>query len=187
MKPTLVALSVLVFLAVLLPAPASAQPGGQSASVVALHVQAHNTKGLSCANLSSALPCSDYTTEWPLHSAADVYLVVAKAQPNLGISAVSCGIKYDALGTLTDGVGCDVFGYTFCSDLEYTNSADGNPQHEWPYSGGGDRLIWVRTSNCQRDEIAPDGVHAVACAFYVYAYSADRFEVTRNINLIYRA
>jgi hypothetical protein len=180
MKPTVVALSILVLAAFLLPAAALAQYNSQSGAVVALHIQPHTTKGLSCDNLSSSLPCSDYTTEWPVQEPADVYLVVAKARADLGVSGVSCGIDYGAPGSMVDGVGCDVFGYTICCDLEYPSSPDENVAHEWPASGGGNRMIWVRTSNCQRNEIGTDGVHAVACAFYVYAYGASDFAVTRN-------
>ena len=88
-----------------------------------------------------------------------------------GVSGVSLGVQYANTATLADGVGCDVFSYTACSDLEYPNSPDGNVAHEFPYSGGGNRLIWVRTSNCQRHEVDSWGVQVVVCAFYVYAYA----------------
>jgi hypothetical protein len=37
--------------------------------------------------------------------------------------------------------------------------------------------------DCQRTVIYPDGVHAVAGAFYVYAYSPDTFQITPNNNV----
>jgi hypothetical protein len=55
---------------------------------------------------------------------------------------------------------------------------------DWPAADGGDRITWVSTTNCQRTVIDPDGVHAVACAFYVYAYSPDFFGVTRNWHVV---
>jgi hypothetical protein len=158
---------------------------GQENAVILLHAQTHNTKGLSCGDSPAAqdLGCETYTKEWPLNTGADVFMIVAKADSALGISGVSCGIKYSNIATLADGIGVDVFGYTFCSDLEYTNSPDDNPAHEWPYSGGGNRLIWVRTTNCQRHVIPPNGVHVTACIFYCYAYGPDKMEVDMNRNL----
>jgi len=157
--------------------------GNQQAAVVALHAQAHASKTLDCGGLDPSLPCGRFTTTWPVDSAADVYMVVALADPVYGVSGVSLGIRYATEGTLADGAGCDVLGYTACSDLEYTNSPDGNPAHEFPYSGGGNRFIWVRTDNCRRTEVPPYGVQAVACVFYVYAYGPDLFSVDMNRNL----
>jgi hypothetical protein len=113
---------------------------------------------------------------WPIESGADVYLVVARAYPGPGIAGVSCGISYNA----TVGAGVDVLGWTLCADLEFTNAG---PNGEWPASRGGSRINWVSTTNCQRTVINPDGVHAIAGAFYVYAYSMDTFLVTANPNV----
>jgi hypothetical protein len=160
-----------------------AGPGDQSQSVVALHVQAHNSKTFSCGNMDQNLSCDRFVREWPDHSPADVFMVICMADPVFGVSGVSLGVRYSNTGTLADGVGCDVHGYVFCSDLEYPNSPDGNPEHEFPYSGGGNRLIWARTTNCQRQTVEPWGVQVVACAFYVYAYGPDLFQVDMNRNL----
>jgi hypothetical protein len=113
---------------------------------------------------------------WPIESGADVYLVVARAYPGPGIAGVSCGISYNA----TSGAGVDVLGWTLCADLEFTNSGLNG---EWPASGGGNRITWVSTTNCQRTVIDPDGVHAIAGVFYVYAYSEDYFSLDLNQNL----
>jgi hypothetical protein len=156
---------------------------GQEGAMVALHAQPHNTKGIQCTGISPTLPCDQFVDTWPLHSGADVYMMIAEADSALGISGVSLGVLYSAYDTDIDNQGCDVYGYTFCSDLQYTNSPSGGAVDEFPYSGGGNRLIWVRTTNCQRNVVAPYGVQAVACVFYVYAWSPDNFIVDMNRNL----
>jgi len=158
---------------------------GQERSVVAAHAQAHSTKGLSCANWDPDMPCHMFTVNWPVGTGADVYFIIAKADSALGVSGVSLGVDYGSTpGVQQDGVGCDVFGYLSCSDLEYTNGIDMNDTStEFPSAGGGNRLIWVRTTNCQRHVVPFWGVEAVACVFYVYAYSPDQFRVDMNRNL----
>jgi hypothetical protein len=170
----------------LIPAgPVQAQVADTSDAVVCLHAQAHNTKGITCDDSPEVanIACDQYVKNWPLQQGADVFMIVAMADSMLGVSGVSIGILYSNPVTLADGIGVDVFDYTMCADLEYTNSADGNLDHEFPYSGGGNRLIWVRTTNCQQHVIGDYGVHATACVFYVYAYSDDQMQVTMNMNL----
>jgi hypothetical protein len=158
---------------------------GQEQSVVAAHAQPHNTKGITCNGWDPNMPCDQFTTAWPVGSGADVYFIIANADSALGVSGVSLGVDYgDTPGATQDGVGCDVFGYTFCADLQYTNGIDPNDVNtEFPAAGGGNRLIWVRTTNCQRHVVPPYQVEAVACVFYVYAYSPDQFIVDMNRNL----
>jgi hypothetical protein len=151
-------------------------PGGQSQSVVTLHAQAHVAKGDICGHLSPTLSCNEFVHTWPVGQGADVYLVVAWARADLGISGLSCGIGYDPV----PGQGCDVLGYSSCADLEYTNAGSNG---EWPASHGGNRLIWLRDTNCQRTERPACAVHAVAAGFYVYAYGPDKFAVIQNENL----
>jgi hypothetical protein len=160
--------------------------GHQSQSVVAVHVQGHDTKGVGCTGLDPDLPCGRFTTNWPVLSGAHVYLVVALADPAYGVSGVSLGVDYgNTPGVEVDHQGCDVFGYVSCADLEYTNGIDpSNTSTEFPASGGGNRLIWVRTNNCQTHVVPPYGVQVVACAFYVYAYGPDTFRVDMNRNLV---
>lgn len=152
---------------------------GQQQSVVALHAVHHSKANFGCGELDQNVPCGDFVKTWPTFSGADVFMVVAEADSALGISGVSLGILYDA----ATQSGVDVFNYVYCADLQYTNSPDGNVLHEFPYSGGGNRLIWVRTTNCQRHVVAPYGVQALAAAFYLYAYSPDQFVVDMNRNL----
>jgi hypothetical protein len=165
---------------------ASAQlNNGQEQSVVVAHAQPHNTKGISCGDWNPDMSCLDFTTAWPIQSGADVYFIVANADSVLGVSGVSLGVDYgNTPGVQTDGQGCDVFGYAFCSDLQYTNGiSDTDVTTEFPSAGGGNRLIWVRTTNCQRHVVYPFKVEAVACVFYVYAYGPDHFIVDMNRNL----
>jgi len=158
---------------------------GQQQSYVAAHAQAHNTKGIKCSNWNPDMPCDQFTKTWPVGSGCDLYFIIANADSALGISGVSLGVDYgNTPGVQADGEGCDVFGYVPCSDLEYTNGIDMNDTStEFPSAGGGNRLIWVRTTNCQRHVVGPWHVEAVACAFYVYAYGPDQFIVDMNRNL----
>ena len=72
----------------------------------------------------------------------------------------------------------------FCaSGLEFPNGPTGSSTDEWPASGGGNRLTWDSSIDCQTTTLGMDGVHAVAGSFYVYAYSDDLFQVTPNNNL----
>jgi hypothetical protein len=151
--------------------------GTQDGSAIALHVKAHTSKGTTvCTTWAPTIPCSDYVTAWPVGTAADIYLVVTRAQWEPGIAGLSCGIDYAA----APGAGVDVSGYTLCADLEFTNAGANG---EWPAAGGGNRITWNRLDNCQRTLMGNDGVHAVACAFYVYAYGEDQFRVIPNANL----
>ena len=78
----------------------------------------------------------------------------------------------------------DVFGWYLCADLEFTNGGDNG---EWPAAGGGNRMTWVMTTNCQQHIIAgyeSEGVHAIAGAFYIYAYDEDLLYVQPNLNLV---
>jgi len=172
--------------AVLLAGPAFAQyANGQEQAVVAVHAQAHDAKGLGCDVLNPDLPCGEFVTTWPVGEAADVFFVVARADSALGISGASLGVDYgNTPGARADGVGCDVLGYVSCADLEYTVGIDlYDLSTEFPAAGGGARLIWIRQTNCQRHVVGTWGVQVPLCAFYVYAYSLDRFEVGMNIYL----
>jgi hypothetical protein len=163
----------------LLPAflPRFGVAGTQDGAMIVLHAQAHTTKSSTiCTTAAPTVPCSQYTTSWAVRTPADVYLIVVRAKPEPGIAGVSCGIDYDG----RPGQGVDVLGYQLCADLEFPSAGLNG---EWPADDGGDRITWVSTTNCQRTVIDPDGVHAVACAFYVYAYGPDFFGVTPNWNV----
>ncbi len=149
--------------------------GTQPYARVALHVKAHTTKAsLVCTSGSpntQNLPCSEYRTNWIVQNNCDVYLVVGHGDPTAGIAGVNCRILYENAG----GYGVDVFGWTLCADQEAVGAGTfGN----WPESGGSNTITWNPTTNCQRTEIGDEGVHAVAGAFYVYAYTADYLTIS---------
>ena len=78
--------------------PCSVAAGTQDRAAVAFHVQAHAVKASSvCVNtpLAQGLDCYDMKHEWPLATTGDVYLMVANANVQAGISALSCGIQTD--------------------------------------------------------------------------------------------
>jgi hypothetical protein len=165
---------VSVLLVVLLVTPVWA--GTQDEAVIALHAKPHADKLINtCASGAApedpntqGIPCSDYVTQYPVLAGADVYLVVARADPAFGIAGLSCGVAYGpALGML---------GWTLCADLDFPNGG-------WPLNGGGNRITWDTDTNCQTQAMVTDGVHAVAGAFYVYAYGADVLQITENLNL----
>jgi hypothetical protein len=153
--------------------------GTQDGAVITLHAKAHTSKSLTlCTTWAPTVPCSEYVSTWPLGLSSDVYLVVAKApDAALGIAGMSCGIDYNGMASK----GVDVFGWNLCADLQFTNSG---AEGEWPAAGGGNRITWVSTTNCQTEVLGTDGVHAIGGAFYLYAYSGDVFQVTGNMNLV---
>jgi len=169
-----------VALAMALSAPAWAA-GTNPNAVFTLHAKAHATKNYCTTgspNSGTPIPCTSYETKWPTASAADVYLVVARGTVGLGIAGASCGVYYNSVV----GQGADVYAWYLCADLEFTNGPVGQP--EWPASRGGNRITWVSDTNCQRTEAGTEGVHAVAGAFYVYAYGNDKLAITPNNNLV---
>jgi len=185
MKSSLALIAGLVFLTLASAGTAFAQlNNGQQNAVVAVHAQAHDTKGINCSNLDPNLYCSGFTTHWPVGVGADVYFVVANADSALGVSGVSFGVDYgDTPGVTADGQGVDVFAYETCGQQAYPNGIDpGDPSTNFPAAGGGIRLVWDRSIDCQRHELPYFGVHAVACVFYVYAYSPDQLIVDMNRN-----
>lgn len=175
-RSLVIAAVILVAFACVVPSgPVSA--GTQDGSAIALHAKTHTSKATTlCTTWAPTTPCSDYATSWPVGVGADIYLVVTRAQLEPGIAGLSCGIDYAA----PLGVGVDVHGFTLCADLEFPNAG---AYGEWPAAGGGNRIVWDRLENCQRGIIESDGVHAIAGAFYVYAYGDDQFRVIPNANL----
>jgi len=140
---------------------------------LALHVRSHTSKSVQTCRAAedggsapTNLPCSSYVTQAPTGVGQDIYVVVAGANA-VGVTGLTCGITYNGL----TGQGVDVYNWTFCGDgLQF-------PSDTWPSSGGGNRMTWL---TCQNRELPPDGVHAIAGSFYVYAYSADSFRATEN-------
>jgi hypothetical protein len=133
---------VLLVSLVFLALPSFAFAGTQPDAVVALHANPFVAKNV---NICPGQPTSmDPNTRG-----------IPCADPGPGIAGLSCGIASDPLVV--------IFGWTLCGDLEF-------PNNFWPESGGGNRVTWVKTTNCQRQEILESGAHAVAGAFYVYAH-----------------
>ncbi len=165
----------MVFVSCLAVSPVLA--GTQDNAVVALHDKAPAKKATNtCAIIPPAtapedpntlgLACSDYSVDnAPVFENRSVYVVVARADNTAGIAGVSCGVA------VTGAVG--VFGWTLCADLDFPNGG-------WPGSGGGDRITWASVVNCQDTVLGTDGVHAVAGAFYVYAYGSGTIAITPN-------
>ena len=126
MKRAVLVLVVAAFATTLaIPALAQTQPNAK----IALHVKAKATKSVNICPTGPApedpntagTACSSYTTEFGLLAGADVYMVVAQADPALGIAGVSCGVEYTADLSMS--------GWTLCADLEFPN--DG-PNGGWP-------------------------------------------------------
>jgi len=118
------------------------------------------------------IPCSQYVVEGTTGAAYSLYLLVAGADPADTSEALAQGTRGLSLGITYNGAisqGIDISGWTLCADLEFPN--------DWPNAGGGNIITWV---NCQNTVISPDGIHAVAGAFSVYAYSSDMFIITPN-------
>ncbi len=158
---------------------AGAFAGTQDGAKFTLHASTYKNK-LQCTTNAPTIPCSQYNLTWAVGVDTNVYLVVANGDAVAGIAGASCGILYDnAFET-----GVDVFGWTLCADLEFTNGAatclPDLPPCEWPISGGGNRVTWVSTTNCQRTVRAPDGVHAIAGCVLPGAYSPDVLQLTPN-------
>jgi hypothetical protein len=173
------ALITLGAVACVLALSAPAWAGPNSNAVVSLHAKTHTTKATTyCTTqspLTNAIPCSNFNMQWDLADPKiDIYLVIAGGAAVQGIAGVSCGIEYNP----SSGQGLDMFAWTLCADLEFTNVG---PNGEWPESGGGNRITWA--DNCQTTVLGSDGAHAVAGCFYVYAYGPDTFKVTANKNL----
>jgi hypothetical protein len=148
--------------------------GPNANAVIALHDKAKAAKAINaCPSgpvpedpVSQGIPCSQFSTDFaPIGASRDVYLMVAQGDVGVGVAGMSCGVQF--------GGGVAVFGWTLCADLEFPNGG-------WPANGGGNRITWDATTNCQTTDVAGEGVHAVAGSFYLYAYSDGLFEVTPN-------
>ena len=79
----------------LLPLPAFA--GSQDDARVVLHAETWPSgKVCNFSPNSQEIPCSEFTTEWPLNSAAAVYLVIAQGNPDPGVLGIRLSVDYDA-------------------------------------------------------------------------------------------
>ena len=141
----------------------------------ALHAKSHTTKAETvCTTWKPTISCDDYNTGGLSAASADVYLVIVAPDPVAGVAGASCWIEYSA----AERVGVDVFGWTLCADQEFTSAGVNG---EWPAAFGGNRIVWFADTNCQRTVI-DDYVHAIAGAFYLYAYGEDVFRIMPDRN-----
>jgi hypothetical protein len=164
--------------------PAAAYAGVNADAKIALHLKAHTIKATTnCSTWAPKnVPCSQFQTSGQTPHAYDAYLIVANADRNgSGIGGLSCGIYYD--GEIGEGV--DVYGWLLCADGEATQEAiSGEDRSDWPYPGSGIRITWNTQTHCQRNVIAGhevEGIHAIAGAFYVYAYGEGLLYVSPNM------
>ncbi len=173
---------ILLIAAGALPGVALAQLNNQQDATLGFYIS-EATSRFNCEKIEP-LACDDDQIQvtGELNLSYFVFLCVFKADSGPGISGVQCGLRYD------DQIhrGVDIFGWTSCADIEW-------PQDGWPNRAGaghGNTMVWVRTTNCQRNEPGGigDGVTAVAGYFTVTAYSPDRLEIVdgpgKNIQLV---
>jgi len=163
-----------VFLFFLL-APAQATAIQNANAKIGGHLRVHAAKSQPCT--SPPIPSCN-SGEASLTDAGltgvgyDLYLLVLDANPTAGVAGASFGISY--------GPNLSVGSWQLCADL---NFAGGPAGVSWPQSGSGNVVTWVADTNCQNTPAPGDNngdVTAVIGAFYVYAYAADIFEITRR-------
>jgi hypothetical protein len=181
MKRAILAVST-ALLGLAFAAPGFAGAIGDGNPVFALHVKARAAKPTTICTTENpqTTDCTTYSTSGELNTAYDLYLVVAGIDStNIGdVAGASCGIQYDN----ADGSGVDVFQWTFCADgLEFKNGPDGGA--DWPASGGGNRMTWTTCQNMISPGYTGSSIQVTFGAFYVFAYSPDRFTITPNNNL----
>lgn len=171
MKRTLISTLTLLLVC----APSCPEAGTQDQANLAFHVQSRASKSTWVCDSANpnvqGLTCVQFVSEWPILSGADVYLLVTNADYDPGIAGLSCGIQFDP--------GVATFGWSLCADLDFPNGS-------WPASGGGNRITWVASTNCQQyspEPFIPYTVQAVTGSFYMYAYSDGQMTVTPNNGL----
>ena len=135
---------------------------------LALHIQAHVTKGDVCGTVAepASVGCSNFVTtaSGAPTSTYDMYLVLANGNPANGYAGAEFGINYDT------GSGSGLFlTWSACSDLEF-------PTPTWPAPNEGNVVTWSSAINCQNTDVAGEGTQAIGGFFYVYVYSEGVFE-----------
>ena len=117
-----------------------------------------------CAEAPQDLPCSQYETRGSFNIPYDVYLVAGNGDPSIGIASISTGIDYNG-----GSGGLLIADWVICAGYSFESGP-------WPEPNTSILAGWTLPGNCQSQLIpgAPlEGVHAIAGAFYVYAYGAD--------------
>lgn len=138
--------------------------------VVALHCSTIFAKGSLCElgnPLTEQIPCSDFDIQQPILDACNVFLMVARADTSSGVAGLSVGITLQNESTM-------FIDWVLCAD-------DETQFPPWPSNGGGNRIEWNRTSNCQRTEIGDDGVHAMGGFFYIYSYGNNKIAIMPDV------
>jgi DNA-binding beta-propeller fold protein YncE len=104
-----------------------------------------------------------------------VCLVVARGTGSF-LAGLQCGVDYpDEPSDASSGSVVEVFDWHLCADLEFPTPA-GTPAGApaWPGPGSGNLITWDPIDNCQRLDLA------VAGYFYVGAYAAATFQITKR-------
>jgi hypothetical protein len=115
--------------------------------------------------------CNDPTlrTSGDFYQEYVAFLCVFNANAELGVSGLECSLRYDDARRS----GVDIEAWTLCADLDWA-------QDGWPLeSGAGNRIIWVRDTNCQRAEPGGIGTGATAIGGFLSltAYSDDKLQI----------
>lgn len=159
-----------IFLLTLLPPPAVAD--SQQNARLALHLQPRSGGSATLCGTSAPIdvPCQNFNTTGRTGVGYDAYILATRLDAEYGLAGLSFGVQFDG----ERGQGVDVFGWTPCSTLEFS-------QRNWPESGGGIRLTWDRDRDCQREVLSSlEGARAIGGSIYVYAYGPDVLSVTPN-------
>ena len=147
---------------------------------VAAHIETF-AKGNNCST-APMKPCNsgelNLTVQGSIGVGYSVYVYCMDVTPSEGLGAVAWGIDFND----TLGLGVDVFSWSGCGDGEFSAS---DSLVSWPEAGSGIISVWDAAS-C--DTVATlgdlDGQQTkVLGHFYVYAYSADVFKITKRLYL----
>lgn len=142
-------------------------------AAVSLHLLERRPTSCSTIELVSCEDAINLGVTGEVFQSYYAVLAVISGNRDAGFGGLSLGIDYDG----RSGSGVELSNWTLCADLEFPNGS-------WPAAGGGNRITWNVSTNCQQTE--PDigaGISAVAGYFYMTAYSEDVFELTENRNL----
>ena len=176
----------LLFLAALVLSGTSAKTADTSntGARFALHAKPHFFPSKQTPTLCDYSPnndgvsCEQYTVVQPIKAfpGPHVYLVLGQGSTADGVVAFSCGIDYS--GSSGQGIDPAFVTFTGCNLSDPCLSSLEHPcTGNWPAPGSGMRFRWA---SCPTQEVGGLGVHVVARAFYIYAYSEDVLEVTPN-------
>lgn len=134
-----IVLLILVFTAV-------AATGAAAQPVVALHAVSRTGNSGTCIGVAG-LSCTSYSVDVPeAENGVFVYLVVARGDEETGVSGVSFAYDISTLAGVED--------FILCADSQVGAQS-------------GSIISWDPGTNCQRNVIGSDGVHAIAGVFTV--------------------